>query len=287
LAEHFLNLPLIYRLGTQWISYIPTSLSYAISERIADVSYIFYKSAVRNVKKNLALVFPKASERELSEITVQLFRNYSRYLVDYGRFTRFSHSNILKQIIYFDDKDNLNNVLRLNRGIILLTAHLGNWELGGIFFESYGLKTNVVTLPDEDYEIGSLRRLYRERFGVRTITIGDSPFSSIGLTRVLYNREVVAMLIDRYNDSPHSITTEFFNKPTPFPRGPFILSRLTGAVIIVAFVVREGDGYRGIVKGPFQVTSEKEEYEILKEVINFLEKYVILYPDQWYNFVPI
>ncbi|MEW6419693.1 MAG: lysophospholipid acyltransferase family protein [Nitrospirota bacterium] len=287
MAEHFLNLPLIYRLGTRWISYIPTSLSYAISERIADVSYIFYKSAVKNVKKNLALAFPEASKRKLSKMTIQLFRNYSKYLVDYGRFTRFSQSDILKQIIHFDDKDNLNNILRLNRGMILLTAHLGNWELGGIFFKSYGIKTNVVTLPDENYKIEIIRSLYRERFGVKTITIGNSPFSSIELTRALYNGEVVAMLIDRYNDRPHSIIIKFFNKPTPFPRGPFILSRLTGALIIVAFVVREEDGYRGIVKGPFQVTSEKEEYETLKRVIDFLEKYIIIYPDQWYNFVPI
>lgn len=287
IGRHFLNLPVVYRLGTHWISYIPKSISYAVSQRIADMSYLFYKSAAENVKKNLALVFPEASEKKLSLMTLQLFRNYSKYLVDYSRFTWLNKSDILKQIIYFDDKDNLNNTLQMNRGIILLTAHLGNWELGGIFFKSYGIKTNVVTLPDEDYEIGSIRNMYRERFGVKTITVGNSPLFTIELTKALHNKETVAMLIDRYNDRPNGITIEFFSKPTQFPRGPFILSRLTGAQIIVAFVVREENGYRGIVKGPFQVNSEKEEYEILKRVINILERYIILYPDQWYNFVPI
>jgi KDO2-lipid IV(A) lauroyltransferase len=107
------------------------------------------------------------------------------------------------------------------------------------------------------------------------------------LSKALQDREIVAMLIDRYNDRRNCITANFFNKPTQFPRGPFILSRLTGALIIVAFVVREKNGYRGIVKGPFQVTSEGKEGDVLKKVIDILEGYIIKYPDQWYNFVPI
>ena len=286
-AEHFLNLPLVYRLGTQWIGYVPTVISYALSQGIADVSYLFYKSAVDNVKNNLALVFPDASETKLSHMTRQLFRNYSKYLVDYGRFTWMKKTDILKQITYFDGREKLQSALQMNRGIILLTAHLGNWELGGIFFESYGLTTNIITAPDENIEIASIRSLYRERFGVKTITIGTSPFSTMQLTRALENKEIVAMLIDRYHEKNHGVSTEFFHKPTTFPRGPFILSRLTGAVIIVAFVIRERDGYRGIIEGPFEMTDEKDEHVILRKVINILEKHIIMYPDQWYNFVPI
>ncbi|MBI5025661.1 MAG: lysophospholipid acyltransferase family protein [Nitrospirae bacterium] len=287
LTRHFLNVPSIYKLGTRWIGYIPTFLSYTISQCIADLSYGFYKSAVKNVKRNLAMAFPNAPDEKISAMARQLFRNYSKYLVDYGRFTRMSKTDILQRVVYFDGKENLDNASKMNRGLILLTAHLGNWELGGIFFGSYGIETNVITIPDSDVEIDRVRRWYRERFNVKTITIDESSLSTVEMINALNKKEIVAMLIDRYGKGPNSVTVDFFGKPTYFPPGPFILSRLTGAPVVVAFVVRERDGYRGIVKEPFVVTDRDEEIEMLKRVVKILEEYIIMYPDQWFNFSPI
>jgi KDO2-lipid IV(A) lauroyltransferase len=287
LAKHFLNIPAVYKLGTKWIGYIPTFLSYTISQCIADLSYGFYKSAVNNVKKNLAMAFPNASDEKISAMARQLFRNYSKYLVDYGRFTRISKRDVLERIVYFDGKENLDNALKMNRGLILLTAHLGNWELGGIFFGSYGIETNVITLPDSDAEIDRVRRWYRERFNVKTITIDGSSLSAVEVINALNKKEIVAMLIDRYDKGTNSVTVDFFGKPTYFPLGPFILSRLTGAPVVVAFVVRERNGYRGIVKEFFVVTNKDEEIKMLKSVVKILEEYIILYPDQWFNFISV
>lgn len=287
MPKHFLNIPVAYKLGIKWAGYLPTFLSYAISRSIADISYVFYKSAVKNVKQNLRLVFPTFSEKKLSCITRSLFRNYSKYLIDYGRFAHLQKSAVIGQIACYKGKENLDAALQMNKGLLVLTAHLGNWELGGIFFGSYGLKTNVLTLRDENPEIDTIRKWYREAYGVKTITVGDSPFSPIEMVRALNNNEVIAMLIDRYHTGSDSITINFFHKPVPFPRGPFILSRLTGAPVVVAFVVREKNVYKGIIEGPFMVTHENEEYEILEKVIKILEDNIVMYPDQWYNFVKI
>jgi len=287
LARHFLNIPITYKVGIRWASYLPTFLSYTLSHIIADLSYIFYKLAVKNVKQNLRLVYPTLSDKRLSSMTRNLFRNYSKYLIDYGRFASFKKNAVIEQISYYKGKENLDSALQVNKGLILLTAHLGNWELGGIFFGSYGLKINVLTLRDGNPEIDNIRRWYRETHGVKTITVGDSPFSTIEMVRALNNKEVIAMLIDRCPVGLDSITMDFFNKPTLFPRGPFILSRLTGAPIVWAFVVRERKTYKGIIEGPFFVKHEKEEYETLKRVVKLLEKNIIIYPDQWYNFIPI
>ena len=281
--KHFLNAPVIYRLGTKWMGYIPRFLSYALSHVMAEISYVFYRSAVANVKGNLSRAFPGAPDEELSSITKGLFRNYSKYLVDYGRFTRLNKTEVINKIIRFDGEENLHEALQMNKGIILLTAHLGNWELGGIFFASYGIKMNVVTLMDDNPEIDKMRSSYREKHHVNTITLG-SPFSSVEMLKALNSNETVAMLIDRYHEGLENITTDFFNTPAKFPRGPFMLARLSEAPVIVAFVVREDDGYKGIVEKPLLITSEKEENEALKKAVKILEKYIIMYPDQWYNF---
>jgi lauroyl/myristoyl acyltransferase len=287
LAGHFLNISAIYKYGTRWAGYLPVQLTYALSQGIASLSYVLYKTAAHSVKENLRLVFPETSDEELSKLASRLFRNYSKYLVDYGRFTSLSKDAVLDKIVFFDGKEHLERALQMKKGLILLTAHLGNWELGGIFFGSYGIKTNVVTIQDKDTGIDDARKCYRERHNVSTITIGNSPFSSIELVNALRNQEIVAMLIDRYSDSLDGDAVPFFGRNTTFPRGPFILSRFTEAPIIVAFVVKDGDKYKGIIEEPFVVSDEKAEFDALREVVKLLEKYIRQYPDQWYNFAPI
>ena len=286
-TRHFLNFPLVYKLGTRLIGYFPRSVSYGFAGAIARMSEFLYRSAFQIVMDNLKLVFPVASREELQNLTREIFRNYSRYLVDYGRCAYMEHEKILEEISMYYGRGNLESATGMKKGIILLTAHLGNWELGGIFLGSYGLRTNVVTLPDEDPSIHRIRQWYRERFRVNTITIGDSPLSSLDLLKALRRGEVVAMLIDRYPEGPDSTVLDFFGRPTPFPRGPFILARITGAPIIVSFVVREGDAYRGIIEEPIVIPSEEEEPSAQRKVVKILEKYIIMYANQWYNFVPI
>ena len=286
-SGHFLNVPTVYKIGTRWIGAIPRPLAYALSRGIAFVSYMAYRRAVDNVKGNLMKALPSRSAKDISALTLRLFMNYSKYLVDYGRLTGQSRDNVIDAIISYEGKENLDAARAMNRGIILLTAHLGNWELGGIFFGSYGLRTNVVTMQDSNIQIDEVRRSYRERHNVNTITIGESPFSTIEMLNALNNGEVVAMLIDRYREGLDFIEADFFGQTSRFPKGPFTLSRLTGAAIIVAFVVKDGNGYRGIIESPMVVNEENDEADVLKKVIRILERNIVKYPDQWYNFTPI
>jgi lauroyl/myristoyl acyltransferase len=251
---------------------------------IASLSFRMHKPAVQNIRNNFTLVYPGATNEELTEKTRRLFRNYAEYLVDYGRFSALDRSTLLEKIVRFEGEENLNRALDMKKGLILLTAHLGNWELGGIYFSAYGLKVNVVTLPDEDREINSSRSRYRERYGVKTITVGDSPLSSVSLVNALMNNEVVAMLIDRYGDRKDSIAVRFFDGTARFPLGPFMLSRIMGAPIVVAFVIREKDGYKGFVEEPLIVEHKAMERETLGKVVRMFERYIVKYPEQWYDF---
>jgi lauroyl/myristoyl acyltransferase len=264
--------------------YIPAFLSYAFARIIADISMKSHKSTVENISNNFRKVVPEATAEELYLKTKQLFRNYSEYLVDYGRFSELDKETLLKKIVHFDGEENLINALNLGKGLILLTAHLGNWELGGIFFSAYGLKVNVLTLQDEDLEIDSNRTRYRQKYGVNTITVGDSPLSSVNLVNALNNNEVVAMLIDRYTNAEDSVTVSFLDKEILIPRGPFILSRVTGSPVVVAFVVKENGVYKGIVEKHFIVQREDRDETLGENVVRIFEKYVVKYPDQWYDF---
>jgi KDO2-lipid IV(A) lauroyltransferase len=283
LKTHFLNRPAVYRLGTKWIGRLPIGLAYAIADGVAGASTILYRKALRNVIGNLRMALPGESELSLKAAARRLFRNYARYLVDYGMSAFLPKDEILKKIASCDGKDILDEIVKQGKGVILLTAHLGNWELGGIFLNSYGLKINVLTNRDENAEIDQARTAYRLRHGVHTITVGeDNPLSSVELAGALLRGEAVAMLIDRYNPLMGNVVVEFFGKKTNFPAGPFILSEMTGAPIITGVVVMEKNGYKGIMEGPFTVNGDIRD--AAHKAVESLQRNIAKYPCQWYNF---
>ncbi|MEK6599849.1 MAG: hypothetical protein AABY52_05860 [Deltaproteobacteria bacterium] len=287
--RHFLAQPIVYKFGIWGIGYLPTWLSYWFARRIADISYLFYKRARQHVKKNLKRVFPETGENEITSLALNTFRNYSTYLVDYGRFRSIDKDSLLEAIKRFDGMENLNTAIGRGKGVVLLTGHLGNWELGAVFVGKHNIKINVVTFRDGIETIDDIRERYRKQHNVNTVILGDSPFATLELANALQKNEVVAMLVDRNSiGSGNSVMVNFFGKTAHFPGGPFALARMTGASILPAFVVKDGNGYRVIVEKPVIIENGEENTEqYAQDIITLFENRIREYPDQWYNFVEI
>lgn len=286
--RHILSRPIVYQLGTRFVGYIPTWLSYWCVRRIAEISYLFCKAARENVKKNLKKVFPETSEAKLASLALSTFRNYSEYLVDYGRFRTLDSAALLKVLGNLTGREHIQEARRRAAGVIVLTVHLGNWELGAIFFGKQGMKMNVVASSEGNAEIDELKQRYRRLHNINTIILGDSPFSTIELLQALKRDEVVAMLIDRHGQTGgSSVNCSFFNAPFNFPTGPLILAKATGASIIPSVVVKEKTGYRSIILQPVAVESEEEFSSCAQKIMTEFEASIRAYPDQWYNFVEI
>ncbi|MDO8739273.1 MAG: hypothetical protein Q7J17_09925, partial [Candidatus Deferrimicrobium sp.] len=81
------------------------------------------------------------------------------------------------------------------------------------------------------------------------------------------------------------VPAKFFGADRRFPRGPFVLSRATGAPILPAFIVRDGNIYRGVIDPPFFMDASGDEPGALR-MSESLERMIRICPDQWYNFAP-
>ena len=283
--RHFLSSPAFYRLGFSVANRIPAGILYSVADLVGDASLFRYRARGQNVRRNLARVFPGMPGEELSCLTRKVFRNYARYLVDYGRFHGMSPEEIDRTIPEVEGKGNIERILRSPGGTILVTGHIGNWELGALYFVRMGMKVNIVTIPDDAPQIHLIRENYRSRHNVRTIVMDGSPFTALEIMAALRRGEIVALLVDR-SVTVNGVLADFFGRSHSFPRGPFALSRATGARILPAFIVREGNAYRGVVEPPFVADGDDDEpYACL--VGQALERIIRRFPDQWYNFVPI
>src|SRR6185295_6246746 len=100
------------------------------------------------------------------------------------------------------------------RGVLLLTIHLGNWEFGAPLLTQRGIKLQVITSAEPQARLTEIRQAARERWGIETLALGDNPFASIEIVRRLGANQAVALLMDRPSAST-ATTIKLFGQPFP------------------------------------------------------------------------
>lgn len=279
---------LFYKLGRRFVLIVPLKFSYRIAQMLADIHCaIFFKERTA-VAKNLKIIFGKTdtgiNERELKKVTREVFINFAKYLVDFLRFEAIDDEYI-KNHIKLVDLHNLEEALKQRKGVIILSAHLGNWELGGYVLGRLGYSINAVVLSHKDEKVNEFFINQRGIGNFKSIEIGAS-------LRVCYkalkNNELLALLGDR-NFSSTGLRTEFFGIKALMPKGPAALSIRTGAVILPTYVVREkDDAYKIVFEKPIYPKHEEHEEaaveNLMKAYLPSLENAIRKYPHQWYVF---
>ena len=179
---------------------------------------------------------------------------------------------------------------REGRGAILLTAHVGNFELGGLFLAQLGLKVAAVYVPDPSPVVEKHREEARRMLGVRGLPIDTSPFAFLPVRKALEENTFVAIQGDR-DVSGTGRRMPFFGKSSSFPVGPFRLAQASGVPIFPVFVLQENDGkYRTIVEEAIHVPNARGAdgdaavVAALTLFVASMERTIRAYPSQWYLF---
>jgi lauroyl/myristoyl acyltransferase len=176
------------------------------------------------------------------------------------------------------------------KGVLLLTAHLGNWEIGGLMLAQVNQPIHVVLVPDIFPGVERERRRLHQKLNVREIRVDGSFVPTLTVLRALAANGIVAMQGDRDFDNT-GVALPFFGREAFFPRGPIRVAMASGATVLPAFIVRAPDGrYRAIVEEPLPIQTSGDRdaalLENLRRYAAILERYVRKYPDQWYCFYP-
>ncbi len=291
MPKHPLDKYFLYRFVRFMSFTLPLGIGYLLATITGIAAYSLSRKNRRAVISNLIQVLGKeVSRRRICSLACNTFCNYSKYIVDYFRFPHINKDNWKRIIPRYEGADFIDNTLKKGKGLMLLTAHLGNWELGGLLFNTLGYPMNVVTLVDENLKIDEVRKRWRRSRGIKSLTVGNSITAAKNIADVLAKNEIVAMLGDRVTKT-NRMKIKFFGKETYFPTGAIILSLLTGAPIVPGFVLYKGKGkYYGVAEKPIYAEGtgnrEKDIKETLEKIIRVFEKYIRQHPDQWYNFYP-
>lgn len=191
----------------------------------------------------------------------------------------------------FDGEEHLRRAVAEGRGVLLLTAHIGNWEAAGHLLSRLDAPINVTGF---DHETKEIRRLLdgASEAKFRLIPLTGSPTDVIPLVAAMRRGEVVAMMGDRPYGSLTAITP-FMGGLAPFPIGAYVVAAIAGAPLVHVFTLREPGGHYHFFGFPPQRPDmpphdRRDDYlrECAKRFAQDLETVLKRDPLQWYNFFP-
>lgn len=258
------------------------------------IVFFMLKKAREEVKQNIRVIGRGSySEREVSRLAKQCFQNYCHKLLDYMAMDRLNSSNMRDWIEREMGEENLKEALERGRGVICVTPHLGNWELGGYVLASKGYPISILTLQEESQYLARYEERLRRNAGIRTITIHPEEKPNLAILDIakrLRNNEIVAMVADRIYQG-EGVEIDFFGLPTLFPSGAAHLAFETGAAIVPVFVILEKRmKYWGIIREPIVLNQSEIKTRAIRECLQAIaknfEEVISQYPDQWFNFFP-
>jgi len=278
-----------YRLGTfkaalKIAAALPRPLSQEIAGAIGSASFSLSKSAREIARENLALATGKIGN-DLDDLCRANFENFVKMLADYFYCSSAEPSQIRVLVEQRRGLEHIESARARGKGGLLITAHLGNWELGGILLALDGIPLTVVTLEEPSHELTTWREDYRKRLGIKTVAVGSDPFSFVGIISALRRNEFVAMLVDRpYAQS--GVPVKFFENETLFSSAPTLLWQHTDAAVLPAFVLQTKTGrYQSFVESPIAMNADPAQNA--QRIAAVFESIIRAHPEQWYNYVPL
>lgn len=242
------------------------------------------------VERNLEPVLPPGAD--LSKAADRLLMNYGLFLMDYFRIPRMTQAWVPRMFHPMRGIERVDEALKLGKGVILATAHLGCWELGGVTLSLQGKQVTAVGVPDPtNAAINQWRDEMRRAHGLDVITIAPGQMSPLDMMRALDRNRVVCMLTDRNFVESDPIELEFFGRRAKFPRGPAILSIATDAPLLPAFVtLGKGGKYKAEVEPAIAVPPKGTKQErgaiMMQALVKVLEAKIRENAEQWYIFDP-
>ncbi len=270
----------LYKFGEFLACIFPLGVAYRIGKLLSTMQFYISKKDRDAVISNLKVILPNENKTEIRRIAKKVFVNFGLYLVEFCRF-KCIDLNFINNNFTFKGKDIIDQALKEGKGAILLTGHIGNWEVGGMALSLLGYPLMVVALEHKNKRINDFFKERRESKGMEIVPLG------IAIKRCykgLKANKLMAILGDRdFSDTGYPI--DFLGKSKIIPRGPAVLALRTGAPIIPVMITRQGlDRLTLECLPPLRITSDSNEKEIMKDYAKIIENQIYKSPSQWLMF---
>jgi KDO2-lipid IV(A) lauroyltransferase len=202
-------------------------------------------------------------------------------VMEFMQFPRLPPEKI-HQFVTFEGRAHIDRALAQGNGAIILTGHVGNWELLAASLVANGYPLSAIARQLRSKRLDALVRAYRKKAGYSSIDRDKSVRSAL---RCLKRNELLGILAD-VDTRTEGIFVDFFGRPAYTPYGPVAIALKTGAALLPTFIIRQPDeSHRVIVEPPLSLQqSGNPQHDLVVNTQKFtkvIESYVRRYPEQW------
>ena len=273
--------------GTWLAQHFPLAVIRAMAACAGWLYALTHPKRVEVVLRNLQLLdaaFDGKSAR-------RVYREFGKTLADYFYIGTRPSAQAVRIITKTEGIEHFRKAYESGKGALVVTAHFGLFELGGLMVAQMGIPCAVLTYPEPSDALTEWRTRFRHAWDTDTIEIGTDNFTFLQIAERLRRGHFVATLIDRPH--PSDVTpVQLPNGTAHFSAGIFLLAAHGGVPVIPATMSRSTDGtYHSRIFPPLFIEDKGSRAETLRfysqQITNTLLPVLCAHPEQWYKFVPL
>ena len=218
----------------------------------------------------------------------KLYKNY--YLLGQGIIDKVVLMSGIKNNFSFDfdGEENLLNIAAMQKGGILLSAHLGNWDVAGHLFTRLHTRINIVMYDGEHEKIKEYLEGVTGKRNVNIIVIKNDLSHIYAISDAFEKNELVCMHADRFIEGNKTLTTRFLGEEARFPMGPFLLASTFKVPVSFVFAVKESKLHYHLFASPVidytGISKDALMQQMLNDFAAEMEYKTKKYPEQWFNY---
>lgn len=256
-------------------------VSYGVLYFVAAYYFLFLKSSnkVTFYYFHKRLGYPKGKTRKM---VYQSYYTFGQTLIDK---TAISAGLRDKFTYEFDGVERLNEVLANKQGGVLISAHIGNFEIAEYFFSELEghFQINLVTSDLEHHAIKEYLNSIATGSKIKFIIIKDDLSHIYEINNALANNELICLTGDRYMEGVKHLSAPFLGEDANFPAGPFLIASRLKVPVLFVYVMKEKNLHYHLYARKAEV-KHRDEKGLLTTYIQNVEAMLQQYPLQWFNY---
>jgi predicted LPLAT superfamily acyltransferase len=247
----------------------------------------FFLFSYKSSREIYSLYRTKLGYGRLAAI-LKLYKNY--YLLGQGIIDKVVvMAGISNKFSYnFDGEENLRAIASLEKGGILLSAHIGNWDIAGHLLKRLDTRINVVMFDGEHQQIKEYLATVTGKKSINIIFIKNDLSHIYEISEAFKNNELVCMHADRFLEGNKTLATNFLGEKARFPMGPFILAATFKVPVSFVFAIKESNLHYHFFASEIKNYNQLDKGLVMQEMLNDfageMEAKVKKYPEHWFNY---
>lgn len=262
---------------------LPRPVALKVGQAVGALARMVLPHLRRHAEINLRLAFSGLDEHGRERLMRGTFRNLGRLLGEVTQFPHLNRENVSSVVVY-EGLENFLAAQARGRGVILLTGHIGAWELSVYAHSIYGHPMSFLARRIDNPLVERLAESYRSRYGNRSI---DKRGSVREVLKTLKAGGVVGILADLNTSREEGVFCDFFGVPACSTAGVATLALRTGAVVLPGYIVWDEAAriHRLCFEPPIEtVNTGNQKEDVVANTARYmtvLEGIIRRHPDQW------